>query len=245
MKILMFFLIFLFVSASLANADYCIKEQSHTDGYYYGGEVTPPVDRETETWIGDKKLAYLGESRIIIYDLNDNILVFINKDDSTYAETTLPLEWQNLCDEQAAARIQMFPYSGTIEETGETKKIENRTCKEYAVSTWIPYQGTRYYETDSKYWMTTDVPFDVDTYDQIMEHIFKLRNYGEELRAELGKLSGLLLVRESETILKGYSYKSTDKVIEISAGDPPTDVYSPPAGFTKKEKLTLEDLRGE
>ena len=245
MKALVSMLAILALSATVANADFYIKEESHTDGYYYGGQVSPPVDRVTETWIGDNQAAFITAHRIVILDLNKNTLTFINLDDSTYAETTLPMEWPNLADEQAAARIQMFPTVGIIKETDKTKLIDKRLCKCYEINTWIPYQGIKYNERDSQVWITTDLPFDLEMFGRINQHRMKLFNYGEELLAETIKVKGLPLVTDSEVILKASSYKSADKVVEIKKMDPPKGVYAPPAGFTQKDKLSLDDLRGE
>lgn len=244
MKTLILTVVVMSVFASLAVADVYVKEQVHTDGYYYGGRVTEPSDRTTKTWIGDDKLSYISDNRIIIFDLSDSTLTFINRTDSTYATTTLPMEWGNLCDEQTAARVQMFPMDGTFKETGETKELDGRLCKEYEVNSYIPYEGTRYNETDTKVWVTTDVPFDVEMYNEINSHNLKLQNFGDEFRERLVNIKGLRLHMESEIYLKGSSYKSSRKVVEILEKEPPTDVYSPPAGFTQKEKLGMADLRG-
>jgi hypothetical protein len=44
--------------------------------------------------------------------------------------------------------------------------------------------------------------------------------------------------------MKGFSVDSYEKVVEITEKDPPEDVYSVPTGFNKKDKLSLEDIRG-
>ncbi|MFH1756013.1 MAG: hypothetical protein ABIA59_09945, partial [Candidatus Latescibacterota bacterium] len=121
----------LIVSAAPAVADTYVKQQTHTDSYYYGGMVTPEENETVEMWIGDKKMAFIQQARLIIIDLEKNTLIFANKTDSTYAETTLPMEWPNLLDEQAAARVQMFPRTGTISGTAQTQNFNKKVCKCY------------------------------------------------------------------------------------------------------------------
>jgi len=232
-----------FLAAPAALADICITEQVHTDGYYYGGRVTPEENRTRETWIGDKKMAVVDERRIIVFNLADSVMLFINVVDSTYAETALPMEWSSLCDAQTAARINMFPMDGVFEETGQAKTIDGRECKEYFLHFRIPYQGVRYNEIESKVWTTMDVPFDVDAYADFTRHSLKLQNFGDDFRARLVDLKGFPLFVESEVILTGASYMSSEKVIEIKEAAPPEGVYGPPAGFTKKDKLDMNDLR--
>ena len=244
MKALIISLFILSLVLPAAWADVCVKEQIHTDGYYYGGQVSPEENRMRETWIGDKKMAVVNEHRIIVFNLNDGVMLFINRDDSTYAETPLPMEWISLCDTATAMRVNMFPTDGEFKETGNTKKIDGRECKEYFIHSWIPYQGAKYNERESKVWATADVPFDVDTYAELTQHSMKLQNFGDDFRAKFADFKGLPLVVESDIILKGSSYMSSETVIEIKEADPPTGVYDPPAGFTKKEKLNMNDLQG-
>lgn len=243
MKFVVVSLLLLSLAAPAAWADFCVKEQVHTDGYYYGGQVSPEVNRTRETWIGDKKMAVVSERRIVVFNLADSVMLFINRDDSTYAETALPMKWSSLCDEQTAARVNMFPTDGEFKDTGNTKKIDGRHCKEYFLHSWIPYQGARYNERETKFWATTDVPFDVNTYADFTQHSLKLQNFGEEFRARMADFKGLPLVVESKVILKGSSYMSSEKVIEIIDAAPPKGIYDPPTGFTKKDKLNMNDLR--
>ena len=42
----------------------------------------------------------------------------------------------------------------------------------------------------------------------------------------------------------GANMKVTTQVAEITQKDAPAGVYSVPAGFTKKESLSLQDMRG-
>jgi hypothetical protein len=245
MKTLAGMLIMLALFVSVASADFYIKEESHTDGYYYGGRTNPPVDRVTETWIGDNQAAFISEHRSVIFDLNKNTLTYINLDDSTFVVTALPMEWDSLADAQTAPRVQMFSMAGTVKETDKTKTIDKRLCKCFEISTWIPYQGTKYNEQDSQVWITTDVPFDIEMFDRINQHRRKLFNFGEELLADTAKLPGLALVTESEVILKASSYKSSEKVVEMKKADPPKGVYAPPAGFTQKDRVSMADLQGD
>jgi hypothetical protein len=243
-KTLTLLTVVLMICVSVAFADTYVKQQTHTDSYYYGGIVTPEENATVEMWIGDQKMAFIEDNRLIVIDLEKNSLIFANRLDSTYAETTLPLEWPRLLDEQAAARVQMFPRHGTISEIPETKTFNDKECKCYELSSWIPYQGIKYNETVSKLWITTDAPFDASAYDEIMEHLLKLQNYNEEFVTNAVKIKGFPLHQESEIFMKGFSVNSFEKVIEITEKEPPADVYSAPPGFSKKDRLSLEDIRG-
>ena len=244
MKTLIVITLVLIISVSPAVADTYVKQQTHTDSYYYGGTVTPEENETVEMWIGDKKMAFIQENRHIVIDLEKNTLIFANKIDSSYAETILPLEWPNLLDEQAAAQVQMYPRTGTIEGTPETQEFNEKVCKCYNMTTWIPYQGIKYNERESKIWITTDTPFDASAYDEINEHLLKLQNFNAEFVTEAVKVKGFPLHQETEVFMKGFSINSYEKVVEITEKEPPPDVYSAPPGFSKKDRLSMQDIRG-
>jgi hypothetical protein len=105
------------------------------------------------------------------------------------------------------------------------------------------YENSKYNERDAKVWMTKDVPFDLSTYKGIYGHYLKLQNIDEDVIGEIKKIEGYPIAVETDVFIKGFSIKSTDEVIEISEMDPSDDRYSAPAGFTKKDKLTIQDLR--
>ena len=95
MKTVIVILAVLLIPAAGAVADVCFKQHAHTDEYYYGGGVNPAEDTDIEIWFGDKTMAYIIENRSIVIDLGNQKLTWINLDDSTYAETSLPFEWPN------------------------------------------------------------------------------------------------------------------------------------------------------
>jgi hypothetical protein len=243
-KTLILITLVLFISVAPAVADTYVKQETHTDSYYYGGTVTPEENETTEIWLTDKKMAFTGGNRHIVIDLEKNILIFANMIDSSYAETTLPMEWPNLLDEQAAARVQMFPTDGTIEETSETQEFNDKMCKCYSMSSWIPYEGVKYNERDTKLWVTTDAPFDASAYDDVLKHLLKLQNFNDEFASVAAKVKGFPLHQESVIIMKGFTVNSYEKVVEITEKEPPSDVYSAPPGFSKKDKLSMQDIQG-
>jgi hypothetical protein len=243
-KTLILFASLLIICAPCVVADTYVKQLTHTDEFYYGGVVTPEESETEEMWIGENKMTFMNPNHLIIVNLEANSLIFANRTDSTYAETTLPLEWPNLLDEQAAARVMMFPRTGTLIETAETKTLHGKTCKCYEFASWIPYQGAKYDEREGKIWITTDAPFDASAYDSVREHFLMLQNYNEDYIREAVKVKGFPLLQESEIYMKGFSVNSYEKVVEITEKEPPADVYSVPQGFRKKDRLSMQDIRG-
>ena len=70
-----------------------------------------------------------------------------------------------------------------------------------------------------------------------------LQNYDEPLVRALTAVPGIPLLMEADVYQQGFSVKQVDMALEIIEAQPETDVYSVPAYFTKKDKLTMADLR--
>jgi len=244
MRVLLAACLMLFIPITAVHADFCVKQKSHTDGYYNGGVTYPPEDEDREIWIAGDKMAVIGKNRSIIIDSGKKLMFFINHIDSTYAEIDLPLDWPAVVPEQLAGRLQIFRRHGEVRETDETKKIGEWNCKGYDVASWILYEGNRYYEVETKVWVTTDLPIDLDTYAPVVDEIGRLRNYHDDFIKELGKIQGVQMASETVNYRQGFSFGSNEDLLEAFEEDPPADVYSVPEGYTKKEQLSIQDLRG-
>jgi len=242
MKLFVSCLVILVITSSAAAADTFIRHKVHTDGYYYGGTVTDPEEREYEVWIGEERVSYKHDRRMIILDLKNEILTFINLQDSSYAETALPIVWKDLLDEEAAGRALQFKTVGVIKDTGETKTIDGRECRCYEINSWIPYEGTKYNERDTQIWVTTDMPFDMDAFMETNLHYLRLQRYEDAFLEELLNIKGYEVASESKLYIKGFAVNESEEIVEIYDQEAPADAYSVPAGFTKKEKLGIQDL---
>jgi hypothetical protein len=242
MKAGLLLLAVLFLSVAAVHADTYVKQHAHTDEYYFGGQVSPALDSENEFWLGNNKMIFATEKRIIIVDKNENKLIFANKSDSTFVETALPLDWMKFVPEDFAGRLKMFETVGTVEKTNETRVIEGFNCTAYKINAYIPYQGTKYNEQDITLWVTADLPQAAKTYGAIAPDILKLRNYKEDLIAELLKIEGFQILEETMNYQQGMSYTSTETAVEVSEKEPPAGVYALPKWYKKKELLSREDL---
>jgi hypothetical protein len=133
---------------------------------------------------------------------------------------------------------------GTVTATDEIKEVNGKQCTRYDVTTWISVPSGRYNETDEKMWVTTDLPLDWDTFEQMNAVFMKLRNADAEFATALGTIKGYPMLSDGNRFIKGFSVKTTEGVTEILEKDPQPGVYSVPEGFEKKEKLTIQDIRG-
>ncbi len=244
MKILYSAVVCLMILPMQADADTYVKHEIHTDGYYYGGRITEPVDRVVDVWIGAGRASYDYLHRRIILDLERGMLTFVNKDDSTYAETALPLDWSALVTEEALAQVEAYKTVGTIGESSGEKEIGGMKCRCYELNTWIPYEDIKYRETEDAACFSDDVPIDLDMFGRIHEQLLRLRNYSDEFAESMMRIRGYMIASERIMYIKGFGVKTTETIVEMEERDPPAGIYSAPDGFIEKERLTLGDLRG-
>jgi hypothetical protein len=234
-KFLLFFII-LIATSSFIYSDVYIKREVHTESYYEDGLMHPAVDRVIETWIGNKKMAYISNSRIIIVDLNKNLMFFINKNEKTYVEIPLPFELAKVVTKQIAPDLQYSTFSGTVKATKESKTIARWKCRCYNIN------GSRPYGREIKAWVHPTPPFDVDTYNKMNINVLKLHNYDSNFIKEMQKIRGIEIRLDETVYFRGSIRKRTDKILEISKKTPKTISYSVPAGYKKKDKLSHQDL---
>lgn len=215
------------------DADTYIKVKTHTDSYYYNGIVYPAEDSVCEIWIGDKKMSLITSNRTSIVDLNSNQMFIINPNDGTYVETELPLD----VEEVASKRSLSYPRSGTVNRLDTSKTIENWNCKSYFINSYTLVRNSRLWDTDTEIWVTEEVPFNLNDFQEMNINIEMLEVLDEKYLKELKKIKGFCIFSESKLYIDGFSVKSYRKVIEMTEKNPPPRVYTVPSDFAKKDQL--------
>jgi hypothetical protein len=95
---------------------------------------------------------------------------------------------------------------------------------------------------------TTDVPFDLKYYtEKIQPSMQKSQMIGldDASLKELGKIEGFWIASDTSAEMMGAKIHSTMEVTEITEKPAPAGVYSVPAGYTKQDKLSLQDLQNQ
>jgi hypothetical protein len=241
-RFLFYSCVILFIHQS-GYSDSCIREKLHTDSYYYGGVTQPAEDGEREVWIGEKKMCSISEGWKVILDINQNFMVIVNRQDSSYVESSLPFEWHKVVIPDLVTMLKAFEMRGTVKQTGSRKRIGHWECQEYEINSYIIYQGDKINETDTKIWASREVLADNEHFSQMIEIMRKFANYDSSYIVELNKINGYQVLRESLFYPKGFSVTSNQKVVTVTQEDPPPGIYDIPTGFIKKQFLSLEELR--
>ena len=227
MKKLFVIITLLFVSFAFLSADVYIKQETNAAGQ----------TNIQETWLGKGRMASTSTSGKFIMDIAKKKVIMLNPTSKTYVETDLPLDMSKIMPEQMAAMMQgmMSSVEVSLNPNGQTKKIGNWNTKGYDFN--IKMMGM---EMKMTMWASNEVPFDWKEYLGIYSEMYKVTmNMGEKFVNEFKKLEGYPLATEMN--MMGMNITTT--TVEISQKTPDPGVYSVPAGYTKKDKLSMEDMR--
>lgn len=234
------FLISMMVLACLCSfawADIHIKTKSHSDAVTIMGQTQPERNEVSEQWIGDDRYASHGSDSSIIIDLKKNMLYFLDHQDKSYVETTLPLDISKLMPPEMVQMMSMMKMTVTVNPTGQTKTIGSWKCSGYEVNISMMMMPLK-----MMVWATTDVPFNVDQFmDKFYPHLLKLQfRLDDQSLAEMRKIKGYWISSETTGEVMGAKIHSTMEVTEISKASPPPNIYAIPADYRKTDKLKVK-----
>lgn len=219
------------------SADVYIKTKNHTDAVEMAGQKQPAKDEISEQWVAGDKFANVTPGQTMVVDLSKKAMYVIYHNTKSYVEAKLPLDISKLIPEQLAQMMGMMKMTVKVAATGETKKIGKWNCKGYDVDVDMTMMKIK-----TKSWVTTDVPFDWETYSEKMYSVFMKATMvmlDEKALNEFKKMKGFQVAAEVSMSLMGQSVTSTSNVLEISQKPAPPGIYSVPAGYTKKDKLKM------
>lgn len=223
------------------HADVYIKSKTHSDPISIMGQSQPAKDGTTEQWIGDDAVAMNMESMAWIIDLKNNKIFILNHMSKTYVETTIPLDMSKIVPAQAAGMMGMMKATVTVTPNGQTKQVGKWSCQGFDATIAMAMMTMK-----MSVWATTAPGFD---YKKFME-----KAYGSVLKAqsmffddaaiaEMKKINGLPILSETTGEMMGAQMRSTSEVVEIATKAAPAGTYAVPAGYTKTDTLSMQDLQ--
>ena len=75
-------------------------------------------------------------------------------------------------------------------------------------------------------------------------NVSKMQFMDDNAIAEFMKINGYQVSSEMTMNMMGSNMKVITQVLEITKKDAPEGLYKVPSGYTKKDTLSLQDLRG-
>jgi len=246
MKIRAICLIVVLLTFTSLQADIYIKQKLNTDPVTMMGKTTPAIEQTSETWIGGNKFTTVRKDNSIIVDLDKNLIIQISHKQRTFLEMAIPVEMSKYFPEQMAAMIEQMMNSVkiSVKASGKSKTINNWECQGYDVTINMEMMGMPV-NINMNIWASTKVPFDWKKVNEKMtSQIMKISmRLSDEAIEEMKKIQGYAISIESTVNLMKSEIKSVTQVIEISNKSPRENIYSIPETYTKKEKLSMQDLQ--
>jgi len=237
-KVLFTFVLVLAITLMLP-ADVYIKTNVHTDAFAMMGQNQPAKDEVMEQWVGNNQLVNKTGDKIMIMDMNKNKMFIVNPKDKTYVETALPLDMSKLVPKEAASMVSMMKATVKVTPNGLTQKINKWNCSGYDVD-----MNMMMMQMKMKVWATTEVPFDWKLFSKMYANVSKMQFMDDAAIAELMKINGYQVASEMTMDMMGSKLKVNSQVVEITQKPAPAGIYAVPAGYSKKDNLSLEDMRG-
>jgi|Deesub1362A_J573_1020465.scaffolds.fasta_scaffold00096_91 hypothetical protein len=244
MKKIAWLVCFIFLLGGVLQADYLIKQKSHTDAISMMGQTQPARDDEVEIWISDdlNRMATHSSKQSTIIDLTKKVMYLVNHTNRTYVEMQLPVDITKYLPDEMAQMVGQMVNSITVQvtPTGKKKKIGRWDCDEYDV-----VMDMMMMKVNMKVWATTDVPFSWEKVSkEMMAQVMAAQlRLNEQALSEFQKIKGQWIASETSMSVMGNTVRSTTEVVDITKKDAPAGVYHVPDGYTKKEKLSMEDLQ--
>ncbi len=233
MKKLILIVSLLVISVVFLSADVYIKQKSNV-GAFMG---QPAKETIQEHWLGTNKMAMITPETTMIMNMETKKLYMANHGNKTYLETNLPLDMTKLMPEQMAGMMKgmMEGMTMTVQPNGKTKKVLDWNTSGYDVK--ITIMGM---EMKMIFWASKDVPFDWKKYTDVYSEVYKAQfRMGEKFMEEFKKVQGFPV----ETEMDAMGMKVTTTTVEISQKNPGPGIYSVPAGYSKKDKFSMEDMQ--
>lgn len=221
-------------------ADVYVKVRTHTGAMEVMGQKVEATDVDNEVWIGGTKMATVTKDASFIVDLDKNVVFLVNHATKSYVESALPLDFAKILPPEAAPMLGMMQMSATVAPTTEKKTIGRWACTGYDMT--ISMMGM---PLKVRIWASTDVPFDLVQFQaKMMPAVLQgqMRLNAASV-AEFAKIKGYQIASETTGEMMGAKINSTQEVLEMVEKAAPAGVYEPPAGYTKKAALDMEDLQ--
>jgi len=232
-------LIALLASPAFA-ADVLVKIKTHSDPIAVGGQTQPARDAVAEQWYGPGKTAQSSGDAGFIVDLDKNMAYMINHRDKSYVALPLPIDIVKVLPPQVAQQAAMMQMTAAVAPTTETRTILSLPCVGWDVT--LTMMGM---PMQMRVWTSTAVPA------ALLEHSAKvtpafiqgqMRLTGESVK-EFAKITGFQVATEMTADVMGARMRTTTEVVDIVEKPAPAGTFEPPAGYTQKATLSMQDLQ--
>jgi hypothetical protein len=229
-------------SVATASESILIRDETRKDWYTLGFRTASELLKVTELWVGHDRAALIEKNWQLILDRDRNLMTFVNPRSETYVEIGLPVDMSTLLSVDLQAERRQRVQTGTVVPTGDRLTLLDRECDEFNVVLWEEHSGERTPPVEITVWATTDLDFDYSLVEELLDNMRLIFGRDERSREELRKIRGVQMLLSTE---RGNLFKKeviSEEAVAISRSVPPGDVFSPPQGYTRRDRLTRDDF---
>ncbi len=246
MKRLITIIAVVLVTFTFLSADIYIKQNQHTDAVSMMGQTQPAKDQIQEIWIADSKMATHTKDVSMLLDTGKKVMYMVNHGNKSYIEMALPVDISKYMPEQMRGMMESMMGSLKVTTTPNNgaKTIQAWKCNGYDVKMEMSMMGMPMV-MNMKVWASTDVPFDWEgVMKMMMDNMMKAQmRLSDAAIQEMKKVKGYWIEVEMAMNMMGADVKSKTEVLEISKKSADANVYAVPEGYTKKDKMSMGDMK--
>ena len=222
------------IIVSLRADDHVVQEFTRT----YMGRTIPA--RTNETWIGEDKYYHKSGNFITItrYDLNKKWIIFPRQ--KRYLEE--PIEKKISNEKEEPSRIQELGFNyqpefdWIVRQTEDERIIDGKTCR------CTIFEGDAdYAEETREYWLTEDLPIDLERYHQVLIDPIEDKYWAAYYQAF--PIEKYALPLETKIITENAIAPTMTwnfEMIRVETAEPPDNIYEIPEGYARVN--TREEL---
>jgi hypothetical protein len=240
MKRILATLMLLVVASPAFATDVLVRIRTHSDPIAVGGQSQPARDAVAEQWYGPGRTAQANGDGAFVVNLDRNMAYMINHRDKSYVPMPLPMDITKVLPPEVAPMASKMQMSAVVTPTSETKTIESWPCTGYDVA--LTVMGM---PMTMRVWASTAVPAALLESAAKVTPVFlqgQMRLTDESVK-EFSKIKGFQVATEVNADLGGARMHTTTEVIEIVEKPAPDGTFDPPAGYTQKATLSMQDLQ--
>lgn len=214
-----------------------IRNEFVAEDLFLGFTTRTELFAVSETWVGDDIIATTERGKTVIINRREDRLTYIDHKHRFWMETSLPIDIsRDLCEHSLKTRHERRS-SGEVTETRRTRRILKHKCREYHVHSWYVGNGRIHTEENIKVWASTEMPFDLSLYDEMLHNLRLIYNRDPLYISELEKITGFQMGIEMRAGNFFMGKRYADETVKIEALTPPPGTFSPPVGYERREKI--------
>jgi hypothetical protein len=239
MKKLAFLLVLLLAASPAFAGDIFVKVKTHSDAMQAPGRTQPARDDVSEQWYSATRAAQNGRENGFIVDLDKQMAYMVNHGDKSYVELPMPIDLVKVLPPELQAIAPMMQTSATVNAADETRQIGPYKCTAFDVAMTVAGGQLK-----MRVWASMDVPGDLAAISAKMLPAFikGTMPMSDASVKEFEKIRGFQIATETTGDIMGAKPHTTTEVVEIAERSAPAGTFEPPAGYTKKTVLSMQDL---